>query len=94
MAKQLITLRVESEKINKLKQVARNIGKTYTDLIRDKINCIIKTYYDQRVLIKVTKIINKLEVLKNANTREGSLLYKERRANLIIANKLREVFSL
>lgn len=95
MVKQLISLRLETTKLNRLRNIALTNDINYTDLIRDKIDEILNGH-DIEVLEKVIIIVKELRepfiYFKTGQGKKHAIREKEKREK--IASIIERAFSL
>ncbi len=95
MPKQLCNFRIDKEKLKKLKAIAKQNGKNYSILIRNKIDEIVELDKTE-VRIEVVKLIKELkEPFIYARTKLGKKKANQtRQTRQHIINKLEEIFNL
>jgi len=96
MAKISYNIRIESWKLEKLKNIAKNTNQNCSELLRAKIEEIITNGYDEDTLIKVSRIVAELRgPFAYFKTQQGKIhAKKERIKREEIANKIEKIFKL
>lgn len=95
MPKTLCNFRVDSEKLNKLKEIAKQDGKDYSKVLRQKIDEIVGLDKTE-IKIEVVKLIKELKqpfaYLRTNQGKKRAERIRQTRKHII--NKLEEIFNL
>ena len=96
MVKELLNLRIEKEKKERLDSLAKCLGTTTNDLIRQKINVLINNDCDQETKGTVLKLIKELAVpfVFVKNSIGSTHAKKEREIREKIITELKEAFRI